>query len=148
LLIFRSLVKRREVLRYRVQVASIEAHRRHKSARLEVRRIIDKGAQVLRGVRYGAGRNGRATGDMRKVRTEGPPCRGAGDGVAVDTGVGFKNGAAVGCRRILRRGLPLLSDPGGKVRWGIGVDPDQHLCVLRAAVLPALSQIESWLVGI
>ncbi len=44
--------------------------------------------------------------------------------------------------------LLLVRDPGGELGRRIGIHADQHLGVLRSAVLRALAQIEPWRLGI
>ena len=87
---------------------------------------------------------------MREIRTEMPVRHCSGNGVAIDAGCGFENPAAFGDRIIVgigRRCL-LFLHPSVKLFRRIYVNAQKHLGVLRPAVLRALPEIKSSLLGI
>src|SRR5215831_15754054 len=71
-------------------------------------------------------------------------CYSARDYVAVNTRGAVEYFAALLSFRIERciclGGLPLRAHPAVEVRWRVHICPQEHFCVLRAAVLRALAE--------
>src|ERR1039458_4897477 len=136
------LLQRYQIRSDGVEVVIVEVHRRHQRSGLEMRRVVDEGAEVRRGVGHGPGCDGVAAGDVRQVGAE-RPCRyRTGHSMAADTGCVLEDVAAFACAWVIHGWLLLVRDPGSKVGRAIGVDAQQHLGVLGSAVLRALAEIE------
>ena len=76
---------------------------------------------------------------MREVRSKSSISHRAIDGMAVDASRSLENEPARGRGRIVLGQLLLLLHPSIKVLTGVHIDAEQHLRVLRAAVLGALA---------
>src|ERR1700683_3104213 len=106
------------------------------------------GPQVFRSVGCSARCNGVTTHQMREVRTKMSICDGSGNSVAVHAGSRLKDAAAFH-NRVTRDGrLFLLLDPVVELFRRIHINPQQHFGVLDAAILRALTEINSGLLGI
>ena len=85
---------------------------------------------------------------MRQVRAEASVSDRAGNRVAVYASRGFEDAPASGYIRVEHCRLLLGVDPRGKPLRTVNVNPQQHLGVLRAAILRALAKKDAGLVRI
>ena len=85
---------------------------------------------------------------MRQVRAEASISDGAPNRVAVYASCCFENASAGGYILVEHCRLLLGADPGGKLFGVVNANPQQHLRVLRAAILRALAEKNSCLVRI
>src|SRR5271155_4284782 len=85
---------------------------------------------------------------MSEIRAESPVRHGARDGMTVHASRGLKNSAAFLCSAGSHGGLFFLLYPVVKLFARIDVHAQEHLGVLRAAVLGALAEIKPGVVGI
>src|SRR5712671_2756334 len=85
---------------------------------------------------------------MRQIRTEPAGCHRAADGVAIYACGCLEDASACDLLRILIRSPLLVSDPGFKNFGGVYRDAEEHLRVLRAAILRALAEIDARLVRV
>src|ERR1035437_10764623 len=71
--ILRTLLQGHQIRGYGVEVVVVEMHRRHQRSGFEVGGVLHKGANVFRGVGYGPGCDGIATGFLGERRETKPP---------------------------------------------------------------------------
>ena len=105
-------MKGEQVLGYGIEIVLVEVHCGHQGPGLEVRRVVDEGAEILCVIGNCPGGDSVAAADVRKVGTDCAVRRGAGDGMAVDTRVGFEDRAPGSSSRSLQCSLLLFFDPG------------------------------------
>jgi len=96
------------------------------------------------GVFGGARGNRGATHQMRKVRTETSIRGRSADPMTVHAGIPFKYPPSCDCAGIFGCGFLLSVYPSGKIVWVIDRNAEQHLRVLRSAVLRTLTQKDAW----
>src|SRR6266581_4748391 len=76
----------------------------------------------------------------RSMHAEAPVCRCAADRVTVDAGRRFENAPARDCFLVLSRGLLLRSNPRVKIFSTVDRYAQEHLAVLRPAILRTLAE--------
>src|SRR5262245_37109466 len=85
---------------------------------------------------------------MREIRTKTSSAVGAANRMTIHTSGCFKDVSSRGFFFILTRRLSLFAHPGVEVFRGIHIHAQQHLRVLRAAVLRALAEKQARLMRI
>src|SRR5262249_41616310 len=123
-----------------------QAECRHKTAGLDLLRIVYPAPEVLRAVLDHARGQCLARHEVRQVRSVAALRGRATHPVAVDTGLGKERRLAGDGGRILDRRLSFVLNPTLKFAGRIDNDANKHVGVLRAAVLSALPKVEPGLV--
>src|SRR6266404_2377211 len=85
---------------------------------------------------------------MCQIRTEPAGCHRAADSVAIYARRCLEDTSACDLLRILIRNPLLLSDPGLEIFGSVYRHAEEHLRVLRAAILRALAEIDARLVRV
>src|SRR5271167_2117534 len=137
-----------QIRRYRRRLLSAQTHRRHLAPGFDESRIVNPRQQVSRRVARHAGGYGLPAHEMRQIRTVGAICRGACNGVAVDAGRLLEDTLSLGRLVSDVRWLLLLVNPSIEIFTRVDVYAQKHFGVLGSAVLRALPQIKSGLVGV
>src|SRR5579875_851828 len=141
-------VQRVEVSHYFVDLSVAELHGRHENSLFEVIRILNPLVQVLRGVQGGAGGNRGPACQMRQIGPKAAHGCCPGNRVAVGACMRLEHLPPLRDCGILRARLLLILHPSRELLRSIDVHADQHLRVLDAAKLRALTDIETGVHGL
>ena len=125
-----------------------QVHGRHQRSFFDLVRIRNPTFQIVCCIVCGSGGNRLPARQMSQVWPELPMCGCARNRMAIHACLRFKLVPPSRNRGILDAWLLFLLHPCGKLLRRIDVDTQQHLRVLHAAELRALSFIKTWRMGI